>query len=357
MEHYYEYVGILRCRTWHTWPAPQVFEQREIYFYDGKVAHAARITVLSYAQKLSPAVYSDDETKKGPLLWDGRTRGLHRIRDEVLKAPEDVIPLTFEHRHAYRGEVDLSINFRIDAPITPGIIEAVRAVVFSTMSVINFQLKEHLVPVLPFQVSRVLPMGQRQTESTVTMSVWNRAELQEQDIFLALKEFAQVVNRSAGERMLVALELYAAHFAETQARVRFLLLVIGMEAIAEPTPKHEVALTLLDKWQEEVRQQLGCHLPGTDAYNSLEALGRELTYRRVDSIRSQVRNLFRDMGNSEEESKALQKRALFVYDKRSTLVHDGHLPSDELAKLEAEARTLLEMVFKKMIVGSSAAAE
>jgi hypothetical protein len=34
-----------------------------------------------------------------------------------------------------------------------------------------------------------------------------------------------------------------------------------------------------------------------------------------------------------------------VYDKRSTLVHDGYLPTDELSTLEREARELLEMLF------------
>ena len=34
-----------------------------------------------------------------------------------------------------------------------------------------------------------------------------------------------------------------------------------------------------------------------------------------------------------------------VYDKRSSLVHDGYLPADELPELESEARELLEKVF------------
>jgi hypothetical protein len=41
----------------------------------------------------------------------------------------------------------------------------------------------------------------------------------------------------------------------------------------------------------------------------------------------------------------LQRRALRVYEKRSSLVHDDYLPADEPPELENEARELLEKVF------------
>ena len=78
----------------------------------------------------------------------------------------------------------------------------------------------------------------------------------------------------------------------------------------------------------------------------LEALSRELLVRSEDSIRSQIRKLFASLpGVDAAEATKLQRRALCVYDKRSTLVHDGHLPNEELFTLEGEARELLEKLF------------
>jgi hypothetical protein len=352
MDEHFEFVGSLRCRTWHTWPAPEAFQPRNIFFYDGSVRLRARLAVLSYVSRVSPELYPDDEADRGPLLWDGKTPNLHRVRDVVLKTPSDVIPLEIKFRRPYRGEVDICIQFRLDAELTPGVVEVVRAVAFSTMALLNLQLNEHLVPTAPFQVARILSNGERQMDSTVHFAGAERAVLHGNEVLPVLDQFGKLlVDERYGNRMLVALELYAAHFAESQARVRFLLLVIAMEAVAVPTPKHQAALSLLEKWQDELQQQLKDNLPGSDAYESLIALEREMLHRKVDSIRSQVRNLFRDLGSSAEETKAIQKRALMVYDKRSKLVHDGTLPSDELSKLESEARLLLEMVFKKTIDG------
>lgn len=46
-----------------------------------------------------------------------------------------------------------------------------------------------------------------------------------------------------------------------------------------------------------------------------------------DSIRSQIRSLFRSIAAEKgAESGPLERRALHVYDMRSTLVHDGFIP-------------------------------
>ena len=64
-----------------------------------------------------------------------------------------------------------------------------------------------------------------------------------------------------------------------------------------------------------------------------------------DSIRSQIRSLFRSIAAEKgEESGPLERRALHVYDMRSTLVHDGFIPPDVLSKVENEAQELLEQL-------------
>lgn len=350
MQQPYKYVGFLRCRSWHSWPAPIAIEQRNIHFQDGSFVRTAQVAVLSYAERTSPELYPEEKTTRGPLLWDGKVQDLHTVRDVVLKAPEDVIPVTLEHRQANRGEVDVCIHFCLDTPITTGMVETVKAIVFSVMAMINLRLADHLVPILPFQVSLVTGKGQRQTDTTVVLSVCNRKKLEHVDIRAALLDFGKLVSdEKKGERVLVALELYAAHFAEKQARVRFLLLVIALEAVAESRPKHEAALLLLDKWDHELDERLGQAVVGTEEHNSLKALGHSLRYQRTDSIRSSVQNLFADIAQSPEEEQALRKRARVVYDKRSTLVHEGRLPAQELSDLEESARNLLELVFSHLV--------
>lgn len=350
----YQYVGILRCRSWHSWPAPVAIEQRGIRFHDGKALRTAQIAVLSYAQRTSPELYPEEKTTRGPLLWDGDVQDLHAVRDVILKAPEDVIPVTLEHRQANRGEVDVCIAFALDTPITTSVIETVKAIVFSAMATVNLRLSEHLVPMLPFQVSLVMDEGRRQTENTVTLHMCDRTELEQANIGSALHDFGRLVSdEKAGERTLVALELYAAHFAEKQARVRFLLLVIALEAVAVARPKHEAALLLLDKWGQELDDQLKEAVVGTDEYNSLKALRHTLQYQRTDSIRSSVQNLFSNIAHSPEEELTLRKRARDVYDKRSTLVHEGRLPAEELSDLEESARNLLELVFNHFVTRTS----
>jgi hypothetical protein len=84
---------------------------------------------------------------------------------------------------------------------------------------------------------------------------------------------------------------------------------------------------------------------GSAEYASLEALSSELFHRREDSIRSQIRSLFRSVAEEKrEESGPLERGALHVYDMRNTLVHDGSIPPDVLSKVENEARELLEQL-------------
>ena len=157
-----------------------------------------------------------------------------------------------------------------------------------------------------------------------------------------------------GEKLRVALELYAAHFTEQQVRVRFLLLVMAMESLAKPTVKHQIAIDLLDRWRKELAEKMRELDSSSEEFLSLEALSRELVFRSEDSIRAQVRKLFASLpGVDAAKATELQRRALRVYDKRSTLVHDGHLPAEELSTMETEARELLENVFASAIEQSN----
>lgn len=68
-------------------------------------------------------------------------------------------------------------------------------------------------------------------ESSVLLAVQNRQVLTKQALEISLSKIAtSLLSLEYGEKLRVALELYAAHFNEQQVRVRFLLIVIAMES-------------------------------------------------------------------------------------------------------------------------------
>jgi len=342
-----EYVAILRCQTWNVWPEKSAIEYRPFQIaYGDQRPVPARLAILSYLNRTKPESYQQESTMLGPLVWDGAVPGLHLVRDTVLKAPEDVVEVAWQHRNSQRGEIDICINFKFPGEVPPPLLEAVRTTASAIMSLINLRLKDYLTPSVPLQLRKVVNGG-GSIESAVLLAVRSRSVLNKESLEHTLSEIANALaTPQNGEKLRVALELYAAHFTERQVRVRFLLLVMAMETLAEATSKHQVAISLLERWHKELKAEMANHSPSSEEFKNLEALSRELSFRAEDSVRSQVRKLFRRFNDPYTlESDALERRALHVYDKRSTLVHDGYLPTDELSTLEREARELLEMLF------------
>lgn len=347
-----EYVAILRCQTWNVWPERYVAEDKTFIVDDGTgTPLRARLVILAYKQRSAPEKFNKEVTSIGPLIWDGETRGFHRVRDTILKAPEDEILVEWRHRNSHRGELDICINFRYAGEIPSALLESLRATASAVISLVNLALHDFLMPAAPFQLRRVLPDGGGQIQSSLLLAVHNRRNLVESDLQATVSHVTQALNNSVfGPKLVTALELYAAHFTEQQARVRFLLLVVAMESLASSSQKHSAAITLLKRWEVELSEELAVHAPSSEAWQSLDALRRELGFRSEDSIRSQIRRLFAALpGVPIDESSSLQRRALRVYDKRSTLVHDGQLPAGELVELEREARELLEKIFAATI--------
>lgn len=347
-----EYVAILRCQTWNVWPERCLAEDRAFEVdYGEESPLPARLAVLAYDARSAPEKFTPETTSTGMLMWDGDTPGLHRIRDMVLKAPEDKIELVWQHRNAHRGELDICINFRYVGDMTPALHEALRSAANAVMSLINLRLHDFLVPAAPFQILKVFPNGGSEIESTLIMAVRNRQILTQADLQETVAHVTNAVKQSVlGPKFVTALELYAAHFTEPQARVRFLLLVVAIESLSTGTMKHTAAIDLIGRWKIDLEGEMKRHVKSSEAWQSLDALRRELGFRADDSIRSQVGKLFAGLpGLSLEDSAALRSKAIRVYDKRSTLVHDGHLPSTELMGLEEDARELLEKVFRTAV--------
>lgn len=347
-----EHVAILRCQTWNVWPERTVIGPYPIRVALPDAAPIdSQLAVMAYDNRSEPVRYASEGTKLGPLVWDGTVPGLYLVRDTVIKAPEDTVEVAIPFRQANRGEIDICINFRSEhSPPPPEVLEAVRATLYATLSAINLRLDDYVTPSVPPQVKSVSSSG-ASGEAKVLLAVRSRRLLSSEEVACAITGMVQAFQRSDyAEKLRTALELHAAHFNERQARVRFLLLVTAMEALSQATPKHPAAAALLARWEAELREELSRHDPASEAHASLSALLREMNFRGSDSIRSQLRKLFERVPVAgPAEAHALGRRVLRLYDQRSVLVHEGHIPHQDLLALEAEARELLERLLQSLL--------
>lgn len=151
-------------------------------------------------------------------------------------------------------------------------------------------------------------------------------------------------------RLWTALDLYNAYYFERSNNARLLTLVMALEALSEPHYKHQRALDLISEWQTQIdtrREEIATESSDRDeAMASLDALERELLFRKEASLRSQVRTLVRTTleGAGNPKATEIVSRVLKVYDERSKLSHEGTLPTKRLKGAVSEARKIVEIV-------------
>jgi hypothetical protein len=147
------------------------------------------------------------------------------------------------------------------------------------------------------------------------------------------------------------LELFRSHFFERSSEARLITLVMALESLAPSWEKHPVAIELLAGWRTELIEHRDMMVQGSDEYDALVALERELLVRREASLTSQIRTLVRDtlkeVGFSDAEERA--RRAVQVYDTRSRLVHNGRVDAVELHDALRDAKRLASDVLRARI--------
>ncbi len=166
---------------------------------------------------------------------------------------------------------------------------------------------------------------------------------------IAFPESAKVIDDA---KLRVALELYGAYFSELSANARFLTLVMALEALTSSTLRTELVLNLAAKWKKDVEELQKTVGPESDDADSLEALSRELLFRKEDSIRRQIRTLvFTTLqANGDGDAEETARKAVQVYDLRSMLVHEGKLESPVLGQAISDAKNVVEWVLRARFV-------
>ena len=156
----------------------------------------------------------------------------------------------------------------------------------------------------------------------------------------------------ADPKLLVAFELYGAYFTELSGNAKFLTLVMAMETLATGIRRTKLVIDLLDKWKRDVTDLKDRVKPESDDANSLEAVSRELLFRKEESIRRQIQNVVVStlQTNGDEDAEEMGKRAVQVYDHRSTLVHKGKLEPTVLGEAISDAKMIVQRVLRARFV-------
>lgn len=141
---------------------------------------------------------------------------------------------------------------------------------------------------------------------------------------------AQLSTFVTDEKFSTAFDLYLGHFYERSIHARFLSLIMTLEVLAPVTEKHAAAQELLTGWGQVIKERLS-QAVGDDERDALEALSRELEFRKETSIRRRVRRLILDEAPIDDLSKtALARQVVRAYDLRGGLVHSGSVDENEL---------------------------
>ncbi|WP_216904083.1 HEPN domain-containing protein [Synechococcus sp. CCY 9618] len=149
------------------------------------------------------------------------------------------------------------------------------------------------------------------------------------------------------ERLRTSLQLYSDSHREPSLRAKFLTVVMALEVLTEPIPKHPIAQDLLDRFEVEVNNEVAKHLEDSVEWQSLDFLKREICFRRESSLRSRIRDLVLSSLSflSPEDLGQQARDAVWAYDQRSALVHDGRIPDEKLSKAyELAKHTLVDVL-------------
>lgn len=154
-------------------------------------------------------------------------------------------------------------------------------------------------------------------------------------------------------KLQTGLDLLAAYWTEHSDNAKLLTLVLALESLMRDPPRHKVVLEFLDKWKVEVQARKDDFTEHSEERHALESLERELLFKKTDSLRRQVRTLVRQsleyLGN--KDAVEVAKKAVWIYDKRSTLVHEGVLPQQVLSDAIKNARTIVQLVLEARFKG------
>jgi hypothetical protein len=357
-EYRHRYISVLRCSTWHVWPEHVHITSNAITLpvnLAKGVSLVGSLHLFSYTKRSRSKIYPirAPREKNGPILWRGQYKTGHIVGESIVQATQDSMRYKIHYEHAYKGEVDIQFHLATqeDIPIEE-LKESALSVSFAAMAFINLELSDLLIPVAPLQIMEIVGHQKLENRTRLQILAWPRSHLGKANLQDTADRYAHVFSSKVSglqrAKLRVALGLYASHFFERSSSSRFLTLVMALEALASPLQRSQTVINLLEQWKRQVDDLKSELQPDSEEAQNLEALSRELFFRREDSIRNQIRRLVLEAAHTLGGVDALEfsRRAVRVYDQRSTLVHEGTLSSNDLSQAEKNAKEILELVLK-----------
>lgn len=155
------------------------------------------------------------------------------------------------------------------------------------------------------------------------------------------------------EKLQLALDLFSAYWYEYSDKARLLTLVLALETVIAHPLRHAIVVQLLEKWKPEVEDIKERYSSESDEYIALESLRQELLFKREDSLRRQVRSLVLKSLEFLEHTDArnMASKAVWVYDQRSKLAHEGFLPQPLLSEATSTAKSIVTLVLEARFKG------
>jgi len=146
------------------------------------------------------------------------------------------------------------------------------------------------------------------------------------------------------QRLRLALDLLSAYHRETTVSSKLVTLCMVLEVLSETTTQPYVAIEYLERWDNEVSERLYSMDSASEDFFALDSLRREILRRRETSKRGRVRRLILETLGADQVD--LARRAVRAYDSRSTLVHEGSIPAQELDTAETDARDVVVQILR-----------
>ena len=149
----HKYVSILRCRTYCVWPEWREFicppTMASIRIDNEVIDLFLSVHVITYEHRPRPESSAPTHEKKliSPILWRGTVDTGYWVGPCLLKSPDEVITIGFNHERALQGEIDIQIHIAASAEIPiDQLTNAVSPLLFSLISYINIVHGDFLFP-------------------------------------------------------------------------------------------------------------------------------------------------------------------------------------------------------------------
>ncbi|MFC2032395.1 hypothetical protein ACFLUS_03400 [Chloroflexota bacterium] len=176
------------------------------------------------------------------------------------------------------------------------------------------------------------------------------------DVFAFLKEGMDIRRGNPSidhQKLQLAFDLFSTYWYEYSNNAKLMTLILVLESLMDPPLRHKVVVQLLEKWKPEVEYLKKDFPTDSEEYHALESLEGELLFKKVDSLRRQVRSLvfksLKFLGHDNPQE--LAEQAVSVYDERSSLFHNGFLPEPLLSQTTTKAKTIVELVLEAQYKG------